>query len=99
MVDVQQWTAPSLEQAIEIAQGVLPREFQSWDEVPGRSALLPTPTAQDHCGSRNSTANRSPTAKEVHIGDTLTDWAWKHERWTGEPTPPPSTDGNTCSDD
>lgn len=35
-----------LEQAIEIAQGILPREFESWDEV-GES-FLPTPAARDH---------------------------------------------------
>ena len=35
----------ALNQAIEIAQGVLPREFQSWDEVPG--SLMPTPTTMD----------------------------------------------------
>lgn len=37
MVEIRQWSAPSLEQAVEIAQGILPREFRSWDEVPGRS--------------------------------------------------------------
>ena len=29
------WSAPSLAQAVEIAQGTLPREFHGWDEVPG----------------------------------------------------------------
>jgi hypothetical protein len=29
------WSAPSLEQALEIAAGTLPREYQSWDEVQG----------------------------------------------------------------
>lgn len=28
------WSAPSLAQAIELAQGILPREFETWDEVP-----------------------------------------------------------------
>lgn len=32
------WSAPSLEQAVEFAQGVLPREYESWDEVQGRHA-------------------------------------------------------------
>src|SRR5581483_5726033 len=41
------WSAPGLEQAIEIAQGILPREFDSWAEVPGASGLLPTPCATD----------------------------------------------------
>lgn len=51
MVEVDQWSAPSLEQAVEIAQGILPREFKSWDEVPGRSGrLIPTPSAADAMG-------------------------------------------------
>jgi hypothetical protein len=46
MTDIQQWTAPSLEQAIELSQGVLPREFDSWDEVPGwHGGLTPPPSA------------------------------------------------------
>lgn len=54
MVQNQQWSAPSLAQAVEIAQGILPREFDSWDEVPGRSregALLPTPRTNDGTGT------------------------------------------------
>jgi hypothetical protein len=35
-----------LNQAIEIASGVLPREFESWDEVP--ASLLPTPNTMEH---------------------------------------------------
>ena len=31
------WTAPSLEQALELAQGELPREFDTWEQVPGHS--------------------------------------------------------------
>lgn len=48
----QHWSAPSLEQALEIARGELPREFRSWDEVPGRSGLdlLPTPSVADGSG-------------------------------------------------
>jgi hypothetical protein len=52
-------------------------------------ALLPTPTAMDSRGSRQSTAP-NPRAD----ADTLTDWAWKHEGWTGEPTDPPSPAGS-----
>lgn len=41
------WSAPGLEQALELAQGVLPREYETWDEVRGASgALLPTPSAR-----------------------------------------------------
>lgn len=35
MVENQQWSAPDIEQALEIARGELPREFESWEEVPG----------------------------------------------------------------
>ena len=38
--------------------------------------LLPTPTATDAKGSRNSTAARRPDSTG-HLGDTLTDAAWK----------------------
>ena len=55
------WAQPGLEQALEIAQGVLPKEFDSWDEVPGSSrpqeeggdndnTLFPTPAARDFKG-------------------------------------------------
>ena len=32
------WSAPGLAQAIEFAEGILPREYQSWDEVQGNQA-------------------------------------------------------------
>jgi hypothetical protein len=34
-----------LEQAVELSQGMLPREFDSWEDVP--TALFPTPRATD----------------------------------------------------
>ena len=40
-------SAPSLERALEIAKGVLPRELESWDEAPPSWRPLPTPTARD----------------------------------------------------
>ena len=40
-------SSPSLEQALEIVDGVLPRELTSWDEAPASWVPLPTPTA--HC--------------------------------------------------
>ena len=51
--------------------------------------LLPTPTAMDSKGSRQSTS-LNPRAD----ADTLTDWAWKHDGWTGAPINPPSDAGN-----
>ncbi len=38
--------------------------------------MLPTPTAGDSVGSRNSTARRRPDSTG-NIGDTLTDAVWK----------------------
>lgn len=60
MTENRQWSAPSLEQAVEIAQGILPREFESWDEVPGRSRdmLLPTPAAQEPGGTAEAHLER-----------------------------------------
>ena len=45
MVEAAKRAGVQLEQAIEIANGILPREFKSWDEVPEslRITLLPTP--------------------------------------------------------
>jgi hypothetical protein len=59
--------------------------------------LLPTPTAMDSKDSRNSTVQRSSTgSKKWSPGDTLTDWCWKHEGWTGATTSPPSADGSAA---
>jgi DNA (cytosine-5)-methyltransferase 1 len=54
-------SAPSLEQAVEIAGGRLPREFDSWDELPGSWQLLPTPMARDATGAHTpeQIANRA----------------------------------------
>lgn len=40
-------SSPSLEQAMEIARGELPRELESWEEAPPAWQPLPTPTARD----------------------------------------------------
>lgn len=44
-------SGPSLEQAVEIAAGRLPREFETWEELPASwqkdIPLLPTPVARD----------------------------------------------------
>lgn len=37
------WSAPSLAQALEMAQGILPREYDSWDEVQGWNGELTNP--------------------------------------------------------
>lgn len=43
MVGNRQWSAPGLEQALELAQGTLPREFEDWTEVPGWSGARTGP--------------------------------------------------------
>jgi len=47
MVEEAQWSAPGLEQVAELASGILPREFETEEEIPGRSKLLPTPKSSD----------------------------------------------------
>ncbi len=43
------WSAPSLAQAVELAAGVLPREYLSWDEVQTKQQF-PTPLSNDANG-------------------------------------------------
>jgi hypothetical protein len=57
--------------------------------------LLPTPTVNDSRGGRNRTSGRTNPNSKHHDGMTLVDWALLH----GVPTPTPSPDGNTPSDD
>ena len=47
MVENQQWSAPGLEQVVELASGILPREFVSADELPGQARQWPTPSANE----------------------------------------------------
>ena len=42
----EHWSAPGLEQALEIARGELPRELESWEELQGVSGAS-TPTRSD----------------------------------------------------
>jgi len=43
----QHWSAPSLEQALEIARGELPRELFSWEELQGSSGGSSRPPSDD----------------------------------------------------
>jgi hypothetical protein len=84
LVEEAQWSAPSLEQALELARGELPREYRSWDEVKGRSRLLPTPTASDGTGGAgHTTAEGSPNLRTTVA-----------QLWTGEPSDPRSSAGS-----
>ena len=72
-------------QAIELALGILPREYKSWDEVQGWHRelipLLPTPTRRDHNGRGYPNAT-SPALPNVGIEQLL-------------PTPVAHDDGKT----
>jgi hypothetical protein len=52
MVENDQWSSVSLAQATELAQGILPREFKSWDEVPGSLGASTKPPSS--AGKRSS---------------------------------------------
>ena len=74
MVENRQWSAPSLAQALELVQGILPREFRTVEEVRGGSrALLPTPVTTDANAACNRTAERADPDSGHHDGMTLTD--------------------------
>jgi len=45
---MQQWSAPQLEQAVELTAGILPREYESFDELPPVARRMwPTPLSSD----------------------------------------------------
>jgi DNA (cytosine-5)-methyltransferase 1 len=104
------WSAPSLAQAVELAQGILPREYESWDEVQGwHGKALPTPTVADSRGARNATSGRSNPDSAHHLGTTLNDVAHA-DRWgeygpavahwealLGRPAPDPTDDRGRLS--
>jgi DNA (cytosine-5)-methyltransferase 1 len=49
---VGHWSAPSLAQAVELAQGVLPREYEDWSEVQGwHGASTPQPSSDGNTSS------------------------------------------------
>lgn len=86
----EHWSAPSLEQAIELASGVLPREYESWEEVEGRSRLLSTPTAslkqggrpQDSKGKRDLRLDLLPTP-EAKLATSGPDYARANREGAG----------------
>lgn len=66
-------SAPSLEQALEIARGELPRELSSWDEAPASWQPLPTPTARDAtCGAGRTFAEGRPLSEVIALLPTPT---------------------------
>lgn len=85
------WSAPSLTQAIELAAGILPREYDSWDEVQGwHGALLPTPVARADllptpCARlgtpRGAHADRYVNPERSNDLDDAAAWAEREGRW------------------
>ena len=67
------WSAPSLAQAVELAQGILPREYENWSEVQGWHGATtdqPSPDTQ-------------PSSDDQHP-DQLTIWgALTPDSWSG----------------
>jgi len=85
LVEMQQWAAPDIEQQAELMMGILPREYQSEDELTpqarriydGSRSAWPTATTGDSA----SAARHTTTTGVMHPGTTLTDAA---RQW---PTP------------
>jgi DNA (cytosine-5)-methyltransferase 1 len=77
-------SGPSLDQALEIARGELPREFESWAELPASwqpvEKYLPTPIAGDAKSARNNTQNDGAGSKRGNPGMTLSDVVYS-DRW------------------
>lgn len=73
MTENQQWSAPGLNQILEMAHGILPREFETPDEIPGHSGeefrSRGEPTSPPSADGKQSTGLRlSPLFVEWMIG-------------------------------
>jgi len=65
--------ALGLAQVLEISSGVLPKEFDSWNQVPAfYNRMLPTPTAREHIGGRlPETLKLKGRTPSNSLGDTI----------------------------
>lgn len=92
-------SSPSLDQAIELAAGVVPREFADADEMPGswRRLLLPTPTATPYGNNQSDSPELLPG-----VGMTISErgewgaYGPAIRRWEavlGRPAPAPTMTG------
>jgi len=93
-------SSPSLDQALEIARGEMPRELDSWDEAPASWRLLPTPRATD--GTKGG-PNQRGSAGDLMLPSAVCDSArWgqyapaiaRWERVLGRPAPDPTEPGS-----
>ena len=66
---IDHWSAPSLEQAVEIADGILPRELENWEDIRGRGGQ----TWQDYAGAieRHATLVEAPPPSPVNDAGKL----------------------------
>src|SRR5262245_1984177 len=70
--DHNHWSDLSLEQAVEVMAGVLPRELSSIDELPPRwRAMWPTPTTADGMGGPGSLGREGGPNLRTAVGGQL----------------------------
>ncbi|WP_461789424.1 hypothetical protein [Pedobacter sp.] len=74
--------ALGLAQVMEISTGILPKEFESWSQVPQfYRKLLPTPLARDHMGCRHPETLRLKGRRPSNsLGDTINSITGKASR-------------------
>jgi len=62
-----------LAQVLEIASGILPKEFDSWSQVPAfYNRMLPTPSVREYKGGRHPEMLRAKGRKPANtLGDTI----------------------------
>lgn len=92
-------SGPSLEQAVEISAGELPREFSSWEELPPSwqpASLLPTPTSADGKGGPGSQGRDGGENLRTAALADFGRYQAAVDRWAAIFGPPPSpTEPNT----
>jgi hypothetical protein len=67
------WSAPALEQAVELSMGILPREYESWDELPpvARRMWRTTPQAGEGNGGGQDQEHRKAGGHSVYLRDQV----------------------------
>jgi DNA (cytosine-5)-methyltransferase 1 len=86
---------PSLEQAVEISQGEMPRELTSWDEAPGSWQLASTRSflARTRSFSEEALFAAPEQAGADNPFGKYTAAITRHERALGQPAPAPTITG------
>ncbi len=96
------WSAPSLAQAVELAQGRLPREYESWDEVQGwHGKVFPTPRSSDgpHGGPNQTGDGLQPAVRELLPTPVVTDARGARNATSGRSDPDSNHHGGTTLGD